>query len=208
MHYDAAAFTSESDDKAKQISATTFTSANRTPDKISKLWAAYSQWRYPGSSSRANNSNLNSNSNNININNNFNHNHQNNHIIKKNKNHATTPSSSTTDHHQSKRPPSALAQHRRVSLRTTLVNHAFRLTYKQQSDQRIQVTGDMETWYSLVVTDVRDAEVAKDMMLKRMQLQGHPSDYYFFHENGLTPGINWLKGVEFIHADHVFFLFS
>ncbi|KAG0182028.1 hypothetical protein DFQ29_006146 [Apophysomyces sp. BC1021] len=58
---------------------------------------------------------------------------------------------------------------------------------KRITEQRIQVTGDQETWYSLHVTDVHDSDLLKDSILKRMHLAGDRDKYYYFHENGPDP---------------------
>ncbi|ORY91228.1 hypothetical protein BCR43DRAFT_480028 [Syncephalastrum racemosum] len=55
---------------------------------------------------------------------------------------------------------------------------------KRFFEQRIQVTADKETWYSLVVTDITDPDTLKDLILKRMNFDGHRTEYCYFHENG------------------------
>ncbi|KAI9013982.1 hypothetical protein CLU79DRAFT_767924, partial [Phycomyces nitens] len=51
-------------------------------------------------------------------------------------------------------------------------------------EQRIQVTTDSDTFFSLVVTDIKDAQHIKYLILKKIGLKGEPEQYSFFHENG------------------------
>ncbi|KAI8072468.1 hypothetical protein BC940DRAFT_330616 [Gongronella butleri] len=52
---------------------------------------------------------------------------------------------------------------------------------------RIQITGDRDTWYSLNVEDIHHADHVKDLIVRRMALHGHRDDYLYFHENGPNP---------------------
>lgn len=61
---------------------------------------------------------------------------------------------------------------------------------KKPTDQRIQITGDKETWYSLNVTNMRDPVAIKQHILRRMQFSGDCDQYQYFHENGADPGNN------------------
>ncbi|KAL7331802.1 mitogen-activated protein kinase kinase kinase [Mucor circinelloides] len=58
---------------------------------------------------------------------------------------------------------------------------------KKPTDQRIQITGDKETWYSLNVTNMRDPVAIKQHILRRMQFSGDCDQYQYFHENGADP---------------------
>ncbi|CEI86220.1 hypothetical protein RMCBS344292_00663 [Rhizopus microsporus] len=60
---------------------------------------------------------------------------------------------------------------------------------QQPKEQRIQVTGDKETWYSLNVTNIRDPVTIKQLVLNRMNYEGHLDDYLYFHENGPNPNL-------------------
>ncbi|KAI7865379.1 hypothetical protein BDF14DRAFT_1744347 [Spinellus fusiger] len=51
-------------------------------------------------------------------------------------------------------------------------------------EQRIQVTADSDTFFSLVVTDIVDVEHIKQLILKKIGLEGESDQYSFFHENG------------------------
>ncbi|KAF7728212.1 hypothetical protein EC973_006493 [Apophysomyces ossiformis] len=66
-------------------------------------------------------------------------------------------------------------------------NLANKEYHVQITEQRIQVTTDQETWYTLHVTDVHDSDLLKDSILKRMHLTGDRDKYYYFHENGPYP---------------------
>jgi hypothetical protein len=55
-------------------------------------------------------------------------------------------------------------------------------------DQRIQITADKETWYSLNVTNMRDPVAIKQHILKRMNFNDDFDSYQYFHENGSDPG--------------------
>ncbi|KAI8098224.1 kinase-like domain-containing protein [Gilbertella persicaria] len=57
----------------------------------------------------------------------------------------------------------------------------------RKADQRIQITADKETWYSLNVTDMRDPVSIKQHILNRMSFHGDIHQYQFFHENGADP---------------------
>ncbi|KAI7860000.1 hypothetical protein BDC45DRAFT_564021 [Circinella umbellata] len=123
-----------------------------TPDKLSKIWAAYSNWRSPTSHHRTS------------------------------KGHATSPSSSsssslssgvTHQHHQ----------HQQIMDSKKNTSGLGLATHKRFTEQRIQVTSDKETWYSVVVTDIRDSDSIKERILKRLELQGNLDDFYYFHEN-------------------------
>ncbi|KAI8146131.1 hypothetical protein BJV82DRAFT_406469 [Fennellomyces sp. T-0311] len=141
MNYDAAAFEAETEERMKHSSR--FSS---TPDKLSKIWAAYSHWRSP-TSNRAS------------------------------KGHSTTsPSSSSSS--------GVLPD---GSSKTPTKSALGLATHKRFTEQRIQVTSDKETWYSVVVTDIRDPESLKDRVLKRLDLNGNREEYYYFHENGPDP---------------------
>ncbi|KAI8988885.1 kinase-like domain-containing protein [Pilobolus umbonatus] len=58
---------------------------------------------------------------------------------------------------------------------------------KRTMEQRIQITHDEETWYSLNVTNMRDPMVIKDSILNKMNFEGNPDEYYYYHENGPNP---------------------
>ncbi|KAI8883868.1 hypothetical protein K501DRAFT_285104, partial [Backusella circina FSU 941] len=58
---------------------------------------------------------------------------------------------------------------------------------RKSQEQKIQITSDTDTWYSLNVTQMRDPVLIKHQILKRMSLQGDIQDYQYFHENGPDP---------------------
>ncbi|CAO3614548.1 unnamed protein product [Cunninghamella echinulata] len=76
-------------------------------------------------------------------------------------------------------------------------NHLHHLMHKnpavssnnKKHEQKIQVTLDKETWYSLNVKDIRHVHQLKDHILKRMNLKGDRDSYCYFHENGHDPDI-------------------
>jgi hypothetical protein len=55
--------------------------------------------------------------------------------------------------------------------------------------QRIQVTADADTWFSLTVTDLLDPTSVKDAILTRLNISPHNGPYEFIHENGPYPGM-------------------
>ncbi|KAG1053231.1 hypothetical protein G6F43_004673 [Rhizopus delemar] len=61
------------------------------------------------------------------------------------------------------------------------------IKFNQQKEQRIQITGDKETWYSLNVTNIRDPLIIKQHILNRMNYAGAIESYQFYHENGWHP---------------------
>ncbi|CEP09782.1 hypothetical protein [Parasitella parasitica] len=58
---------------------------------------------------------------------------------------------------------------------------------KRPAEQRIQITADKETWYSLNVTNMRDPVAIKQHILRRIQFGGDCDLYQYFHENGADP---------------------
>ncbi|KAI9281134.1 kinase-like domain-containing protein [Sporodiniella umbellata] len=57
----------------------------------------------------------------------------------------------------------------------------------QHKENRIQITGDQETWYGLNVTNINDPSIVKQNILNRMCYFGGPDDYLYYHENGSNP---------------------
>ncbi|CAO3589684.1 unnamed protein product [Absidia cylindrospora] len=60
---------------------------------------------------------------------------------------------------------------------------------QKKIDQRIQITGDKETWYSLNVMNIQNVDQLKDIILKRMNLAGNRYDYHYYHENGYDSSV-------------------
>ncbi|ORZ12222.1 hypothetical protein BCR42DRAFT_79284 [Absidia repens] len=60
---------------------------------------------------------------------------------------------------------------------------------QKKIDQRIQITGDKETWYSLNVMNIQNVDQLKDIILKRMNLAGNRYDYHYYHENGYDSNV-------------------
>ncbi|KAI8374897.1 kinase-like domain-containing protein [Blakeslea trispora] len=54
---------------------------------------------------------------------------------------------------------------------------------QKSTSQRIQITTDRETWYSLNVTNMRDPVAIKHHILNRLKITGDIHQHYFYHEN-------------------------
>ncbi|OBZ87480.1 MAP kinase kinase kinase mkh1 [Choanephora cucurbitarum] len=54
---------------------------------------------------------------------------------------------------------------------------------QKSTAQRIQITTDRETWYSLNVTNMRDPVAIKHHILSRLKITGDIHHHYFYHEN-------------------------
>ncbi|KAI9487498.1 MAG: hypothetical protein EXX96DRAFT_553495 [Benjaminiella poitrasii] len=71
---------------------------------------------------------------------------------------------------------------------SSFISHSDYYNQQQKKkEQRVQVTADEETWYSLIVTDMRDPVVIKLHILNRLNFTGNYKHYMFFHENGSNP---------------------
>lgn len=137
------------------------TATSRTPDRLNKFWAAYANWRSGGSSAS---------------NQSYNGSHRKGQQQQNHYQQVTSTFSSSSS-------SGALPE-----MNHNLVAKVPMTAHKRFSDTRIQVTGDRETWYSVVVTDIRDADTLKDRILQRMNLPlQHRDGYCYYHENGPDP---------------------
>ncbi|KAI9482603.1 hypothetical protein BDB00DRAFT_857051 [Zychaea mexicana] len=177
MNYDAAAFDAETEERMKQHHhhhhhhhyTSKFSS---TPDKLSKIWAAYSNWRSPTSHRTSKGH------------------QQQQHASATTATSSTSPTSSSSSSGVTTTTPLPSDNGATTTTSTKAPPNKSALglaTHKRFTEQRIQVTSDKETWYSVVVTDIRDPECLKDRILKRLDVQGNRDEFYYFHENGPDP---------------------